>query len=290
MSNMFDNEQIAIQQLLNDKHTLLEGYVTEQLFYNQFLSNNSVPFSSGWWMVIHNDVRLFFIVREQISDFERELIAKIPLPHQCWQVYFEDNEFRFVNKEALTQAQFINKFELKKIREPMIATEETRNVTRQENAIDFFKKYRIVKKIATERFFANNFLSVYFRGMINIDFFTKANGKLNLVEVKYKYESRDGCFGINTGQMEMFKYFMSLGFNIYHFILYNHTKDMNISIFGYLDLPGEKSWFNARINDAKSHGTGVAPEMTSVSGSFSQPYIKIPIKEIEDKKIPLIVK
>lgn len=87
----------------------------------------------------------------------------------------------------------------------------------------------------------------------------------------------------------MFKFLMSLGFDIYHFILYNHTKDLNISIFGYLELSYDKDWYYASINDTTTHGIGVAPEITSVSGGFSQPYYKIPFKEIEDKKIPLEV-
>lgn len=280
MKNRFDDEVLAVNQLMNDKHTLLEGYVTEHLFYLQFLSESNTPYSNGWWMTSLNGIRLFFIVKEQLTDFERELIAEIPLPHQCWQVYLTGNEFCFArNNEILTQEQFINRFNLREIRKPMVATEYTRNRTRQENAVDFFKKNKIVKKIATERFFANNFLTVYFNSMINIDFFTKSNGELNVIEVKYKYESYDGYFGINTGQMEMFRFFMSLDFNVYHFILYNHTKDKDISIFGFLELPDEKNWYQARINDTKAHGIGLAPEMTSVSGGFSQTYYKIPLKK-----------
>lgn len=43
MSNIFDDDKNAIKQLLNDKHTLLEGYITEQLFYNQFLKTAPHP-------------------------------------------------------------------------------------------------------------------------------------------------------------------------------------------------------------------------------------------------------
>ncbi|SHH19526.1 hypothetical protein SAMN02745135_00003 [Caloranaerobacter azorensis DSM 13643] len=59
MDNIFDNEKIAVQQLLKDKHTLLEGYVTEQLFYNQFLSNGNISFSNGWWMTTYNGKKIF---------------------------------------------------------------------------------------------------------------------------------------------------------------------------------------------------------------------------------------
>lgn len=88
----------------------------------------------------------------------------------------------------------------------MVASKETRNSERQNQSINFFKGNKILKKIATERRFANNFLTVYFRGMINIDMFTKKNEQINVIEIKYKYESRDGYFGVNTGQMKMFEF------------------------------------------------------------------------------------
>lgn len=288
MDNIFDKEACAIQQLLNDKHTLLEGYVTEQLFYNQFLKNNTIPFSGGWWMTNHKGIRLFFIVKEFLSDFEHEIISKIPYPHQCWQVYLKDEEFIFIKEnKVLTQQEFREKYKLTTIREAMIASQDTRNKDRQNKSILFFKQNSTTKKIAVERKFANNFLTVHFYSMINVDFFTKKNNQFNIIEVKYKYESKDGYFGINTGQMEMFKFFMGIGFNIYHFILYNYTKDMNISIFGFLDLKGVKNWYHARINDSTIHGIGVAPKMTSVSGGFKQSYYKLSVEEIEGRKIAL---
>lgn len=121
MDNIFNDRAIAIQQLLNDKHTLLEGYVTEQLFYRQFLKNNSIPFSSGWWMTNYNEIRLFFIVKECLSDFDQEIIKKIPSPHQCWQVYLNGEEFVFIKDSIhLMQREFINKFKLTSLREGMV--------------------------------------------------------------------------------------------------------------------------------------------------------------------------
>lgn len=288
MNNIFNDEARAIEQLLNDKHTLLEGYVTERLFYNQFLVRGNTPFSGGWWMTTTKERRLFFIVSEHLTELEYEIIKKIPEPHQCWQVYLKDDEYVFIRgNKILTQQQFIEAFKLKRLRQSMVATEDTRTKDRQIKSIDFFKKNGIIKKIATERKFANNFLTVYFSSMINIDFFTKKNNQINIIEVKYKYESKDGYFGINKGQMEMFSFFISIGFKIYHFILYNHTKDMDISIFGYLNLPDDKNWYHARIKYTTIQGIGIAPEMTSVSGGFKQAYYKLPFNKIREQKIPL---
>lgn len=128
--------------------------------------------------------------------------------------------------------------------------------------------------------------------MINIDMFTKKNEQINVIEIKYKYESRDGYFGVNTGQMKMFEFFMRLNFNVHHFVLYNFTRDMNLSIFGFLRLnsepPNEKEWYFKKLNVEEVYNESIAPEMTSVSGKFRQSYFKIPKREIERNRMTFV--
>lgn len=287
LNNIFDNEKVAIKQLMNDKYALLEGYVTEQLFFNQFLKNNSVPHSDSWWVTSHENNMLLFVVKEHLNPLDIEIMSKFKHPNQCWQVYLKGEEFVFTNGEKIVDEQsFVTELKLSKIRNPLIASDNTRDVKRQNRAIQFFKENNIIKEIAVERRFANNFLTVYFKTMINVDFFTKKNNQYNVIEVKYKYESKDGYFGINTGQMHMFNSFIELGFSVYHFILYNYTKNKNLSIFGFLDLPSQnKNWHYIKINDEITSGVGIAPEMTSVSGRFKQSYYKILARAMKDKRI-----
>lgn len=87
----------------------------------------------------------------------------------------------------------------------------------------------------------------------------------------------------------MFKFFTLIGFKVYHFILYNHTRNMDISIFGYLDLQSNKNWYHIRLKDENICGIGIAPEMTSVSGSFKQSYYKVSFNEVSKRKIPLVI-
>lgn len=293
MDNIFDDDKIAIKQLLNDKHTLLEGYITEQLFYNQFLKNNTTPNTDGWWTTEYKNVKLFFVVKEKLNSLDKEIIMRIPPQHQCWQVYLEQDKFIFEKENIkLSEEDFINRFKLPQIRKPMVASDETRDSERQNQSIEFFEQNKILKKIATERKFANNFLTVYFKGMINIDMFTKKNEQINVIEIKYKYESRDGHFGVNTGQMKMFEFFMRINFNVHHFVLYNFTRDMHLSIFGFLKLnlefPNEKEWYFKKLNLEEVYNESIAPEMTSVSGRFRQAYYKIPKKEMVRNRITFI--
>ncbi len=51
--NVFSNVDYAITQLKHD--TLLEGYITEELFKRQFLENKHPSYTTGWWSAtIHN--------------------------------------------------------------------------------------------------------------------------------------------------------------------------------------------------------------------------------------------
>ena len=293
MKNIFDDDKNAVKQLLKDKHTLLEGYITEHLFYNQFLKNNTIPSTDGWWTTEYKNNKLFFIVKEELCPLDEEIINLISPQHECWHVYLQQDKFIFKNNNIkLFEEDFVSKYELFKIRNPMTASKETRNFNRQKQSINFFRENKILGKIAIERKFANNFLTVYFRGMINIDMFTKKNEQINVIEIKYKYESKDGYFGVNTGQMKMFEFFMRLNFNVHHFVLYNFTRDMTLSIFGFLRLnsepPNIKEWYFKKLNVEEVYNEGIAPEMTSVSGNFRQTYFKIPKREMKKNRMAFV--
>lgn len=293
MKNIFDDDKNAVKQLLKDKHTLLEGYITEHLFYNQFLKNNTIPSTDGWWTTEYKNNKLFFIVKEELCPLDEEIINLISPQHECWHVYLQQDKFIFKNNNIkLFEEDFVSKYELFKIRNPMTASKETRNFNRQKQSINFFRENKILRKIAIERKFANNFLTVYFRGMINIDMFTKKNEQINVIEIKYKYESKDGYFGVNTGQMKMFEFFMRLNFNVHHFVLYNFTRDMTLSIFGFLRLnsepPNIKEWYFKKLNVEEVYNEGIAPEMTSVSGNFRQTYFKIPKREMKKNRMAFV--
>lgn len=47
--------------------------------------------------------------------------------------------------------------------------------------------YRIAEEISTERLFANNFLTVLYRQMVNVDYFTRdKRGNLNFIFIKLR--------------------------------------------------------------------------------------------------------
>lgn len=285
MENIFDDKKKAIEQLKRDKHTLLEGYVTEFIFEKQFLLKNQSQYTKGWWMATYKDVKIFFIVKSDLNSLDEEIINILEENNECWKVDLKEEELVFSNKtEILSKEEFVKKHKLLKIRDNMTASLNTRNKDRQSKSISFFEKNNLLKKIAVERYFANNFLTLYFNGMVNIDCFSKdKNDQLNVIEIKFKYETRDKCFGINTGQMNMFNYLSKYNFKVNHFILYNSTKDKDITIFGFLALKIKKYWLLASVEKLDTQGKSIAPEYTSVSGNFKQEYFKLKKEDFKGK-------
>ena len=58
-----------IEQLKRDKHTLLEGYVTEHLFKKQFLAGRTIEeYSHGWWTGMLRGKRFLFILKDNLNN------------------------------------------------------------------------------------------------------------------------------------------------------------------------------------------------------------------------------
>lgn len=60
-------------QLLRDKHILLEGYVMEYLFEQQFLIQKGKNYINGWWSALRGDERFFFLVKEKMNKLDKKV-------------------------------------------------------------------------------------------------------------------------------------------------------------------------------------------------------------------------
>lgn len=279
---MFEFPHHAKKQILRDKHTLLEGYVTEHLFKTQFLESKPQNYTSGWWSAEVGGQRFFFVVSEKLNDLDCTILKKLSKTYSCWRAYPRWNTWYFYSGDLkLSMTQFIEKYCLQKTGKYQPATSETRDETRQNRCVEFFQTQGILRRIANERHFANFFLTNYFRSLVNIDFFVlRNNGNLSAIEVKFKFEARNGKFGINDGQFKLFELLEQAGMEVQHWILYNWTHDKDLSIFGFLELEcAEKYWLRGKIDTRVLRGRKTAPEETSVYGKKRQNYYEFDKKE-----------
>ena len=285
---MFEDPTVAKRQLLKDKHSVLEGYVTEYLFERQFLMQAPERYTHGWWAAETFGKRFFFLVADKLNDMDRRIMQELSRQYPCWRAYYHKNTWYFRRGlRRLSLRQFILKYQLRARSGIMSAAADTRNSDRQNRCIDFFEKNQILHRIAMERCFADDILSVYFGSLVNIDFFVqKDNGQLNAIEVKFKFESKNGKFGINCGQYNLFEQLGQMGIQVQHWILYNGTHDDSLSIFGFLDSDLAKFWLSGTIltNDQRVKKT--APSKTSVYGSRPQEYYEFEKNEFS-RRTPL---
>ena len=91
----------------------------------------------------------------------------------------------------------------KKRRPPPIPKISERNARRLKQAISLLQSYDALKDAALERVFANCFLTGAYW---DIDTFVLHEGKILAFEVKQKFPTAKGTFGLNTGLVNLFSF------------------------------------------------------------------------------------
>lgn len=283
---MFELLEEAKGQLLRDKHTLLEGYVTEYLFEQQFLIQKEKNYTNGWWSALRGDKRFFFLVKEEMNELDKKVFRLLKSQYSCWRAYPQKEEWFFSDgSNEISEKEFLTKYNFTAVHHHLSATNEIKDIHRQSQCIEFFENHNIITKIAVERNFADDFLTVYFHNTVNMDYITQnAGGNLCVMEIKFKYENKAGYFGINAGQVQMFQKLEELGFEIHHMILYNQTKNKDLSIFGFLNKKSlKKYWLYSKLTDFSNREKDTAPKETSVDGKRRQAYYLFGMNEILKK-------
>lgn len=291
----FDDEQKAVKQVLRDKNTILEGYVTEYLFEHQFLADRSGSFTQGWWCARSNTHQIFFVVKQDLNTIDTEFASHLTSNYDVWQAKLSDTgQWDFVSipktgvaARMLTEAQFVSEYALPTFRSSLLATTDVRDIDRQNKCVAFFRNNGILRKVATERYFADDFLFRHFPSAVNVDFVTKnRDGALCVLEVKFKYETRAGKFGVDSGQYHMLTQLHTLGLQIHHIILYNFTKQKDLTIFGFLTTnEASRHWKIGRLTGGVAAYETIAPRYTSIDGKKLQPYFALD-KTLFSKTVP----
>lgn len=293
----FSSQERAVQQVVRDKDTILEGYVTEFLFAKQFLSGRQGSYTQGWWHSNDRGRRYFFVVKPVLNDIDVSFAKVVLQTAEVWQAWITDNGTwmlkQFLDSSAtpeLTESQFVAKCGVDSFRSGLLATSSVRDETRQNKCIAFFKKHDILTKVATERCFADDFLFKHFRSAVNVDFITvNKSGALCVLEVKFKFETRAGKFGVDSGQYHMLTELMGLGLQIHHIVLYNFTKKKDLTIFGFLATNHpSRHWKMCQLRPGHSAYETVAPSYTSIDGRKLQPYFALD-GSVFERTVPFLV-
>lgn len=281
----FDDQERAIRQIVRDKDTILEGYVTEFLFTRQFLSGRDGEFTQGWWCANTPHAKYFFVVKPALNDIDAEFANVVGATATVWQAWLTEEGrwlLRRVNggsagPDSLTEDEFASECGVATFRSGLLATGNVRDKVRQNRCVEFFKRTSILKKVATERCFADDLLFRHFTNAVNIDFITRnRQGALCVLEVKFKFETRAGKFGVDSGQYHMLTDLLGLGLQVHHIVLYNHTRQKSLTIFGFLaDSSPSRHWKLCQLRSGCAAYETVAPSYTSIDGRKLQPYFAL---------------
>lgn len=284
---MINSVDVAIEQLIKDKDTVLEGYVSEYLFEKQFLDGANKEYTHSIWTAKWRQLRLLFVFKQDPSNFDKKLLsdARLKTIFSCWHVYYKDCQLYFSNGNVTYEKQlFLER--IGNVRFPKEVQKAHDGLTkRKKKCIDFFKNQNYMLPIARERDFVNNFLAVYFTSIVNIDYVSLSEkGELMLYEVKFKNENYEGYFGINVGQWDLLNILSVCGFKIFYAVLYKDRLHSSLHIFDYIYASNiSKKWYIAELDLYNYVKCSNAPAYTSVYGNKQQRVYYYEKKEVLDK-------
>jgi hypothetical protein len=277
------NDPAELKKILRrDKHTRIEGICTEALFVRELLSESFPHFSTGWWFLRKdNQFRVMKILpaAETLSNLDFDLLAffsvkaNIPtfiLSFDEQAKNFYSLKFEFTSKEDLEKNGSIRK-KLLEPRQPSapLPKPAERQPQRLEQAVNLLESLGLLKRAAVERLFANCWLAsgTYW----DIDAFALHEGQFLAFEVKQKYPTASGTFGLNKGLSRLFEFLSAAGIKVIHLILTKPISDYRTSA---IDLYTQEKYKNLSLwiatifnKDMLSSSLASAPARTSIYGA-----------------------
>jgi len=274
----FDNINDLKKILSRDKHTRIEGICVEGVFIDDLVKESFDEFSTGWWFPTKNwEYRVVKILFDwnELSDLDKEILLffkskKIP----TFLVSFDQNEnvFYYIKIEENTLIDLESNWnEKKKIyprsdTTPPLPQKRYRDKNRLDKSIKILESLNILKRSSIERILANCWIRA--KGLWDIDTFIKMNGEIIGLEVKQKYPTRSGTFGLNKGLSKLFKFLTGIGIRVVHIILTKPKSDKAIPATDFYTLQqyeGKSLWIGTNFSDEiLSSGSSSAPTETSI--------------------------
>jgi hypothetical protein len=278
----FNNDRHLEAILLRDKHTRIEGICTENLFVNELIKNTFREFSVGWWFKLKNNsynVIKFVPKLAAVKDIDLFILDYFKSRGvNSFIVCFDDLEkdFFYIDYMQIRGDNFPKLGDKLKVRFPKkrevyppIPKETERNVHRMEQAVRMLKSLNVLRKSALERVFANCWLASgpYW----DIDSFVRYKDKIIAFEVKQKYPTAQGTFGLNVGLAKLFSFLSSLGIEVVHIILTKPVRNYKIPAIDFYtkkEYRNKLSWIGLKFTtEILSRSVSVAPAKTSIFGA-----------------------
>jgi hypothetical protein len=285
----FKNPEDLKKILRRDKHTRIEGICTEALFIRDLLAPSFPDYSSSWWFVSKgNRFHILKLVSEieNLSALEFALLSFFRAKQSpaflitfnekaksFFYIKFDSDSIQHLRERWRTHKKIIAP---RKPSAPMPSPSE-RQPHRLDRAMNLMEASGLLKHAAIERLFANCWLASgrYW----DIDAFAQYRDQFLAFEVKQKYPTASGTFGLNLGLTKLLSFLSDLGVNVIHVIL---TKPVSNRAVSAVDLYTEEKykglslWIAAIFNrNMLSAAFSNAPARTSIYGAQALKYYDI---------------
>lgn len=292
----FNNLDTILDIAKRDKHSFLEGACVEHIFYEDIIRNHIFSglckpyYSTGWWRTKFKSTNTYIMFKVSINKPTKQdfYIASLFKKEKVY--FFYINEFNsFImydvnNNVSMSLSDFMNRYNLN-FCENFKADSSCIDLNRQNQAINFLIKNNLLKEYSFQRFFVNFVLGNNINDLVNIDsilLYEKNNEALaKVIEIKFKYESKKGHFGLNKGFNNLFEMILDYDIPINHYILYNGTKNQHISIIDAIldnNIKSQCCWIYSPISkNLLPNKFDLAPSKTRYDGfSSTQKFSSIP--------------
>lgn len=298
MKTDFSNETVCIEVLKQDKHTRLEGICIEEFFKEKYLQNVAEKkLSSGWWFSKESSGSkdyyiIKFLTELILSEFDMFIFNHFISCNIKTFVVFMGRDGSYYTYKLKTLKGFNTDYlisnatpyeytELKAI--PAFVRDERR----QNQAIEFLRNKGLIQKSAIERFFANRVAG--FKGLWDVDVFEWIDNRLiKAYEVKQKFPSANGCFGINQGTTSFLLYLSKHNIAVEHVILKKPIDNKDIPALDFItkrEYLGRNEWLSTEFSTSsiQSLVAKKSPSYTSIHGRYALSYYDMDMSSFDSK-------
>lgn len=292
-----NNNDDLKQILRRDKHTRIEGLCSEAVFVDDLLRESFPAYSCGWWFRRQNGVyrvaRLVTDVAELseldfkiLSMFARHVATTIIqfdlISKACYGARFDPETRSTLNGNWFNIRRPVSRMAAS----PRLPGSGIRDAARLEQAIQLLESRNRLQHAAIERLFANCWLGE--APVWDVDFFVEHNEQLIAFEVKQKYPTRKGTFGLNVGEARLLTFLAELGIVPVHVILTKPVSDETVPAIDLYSQDRYKSlslWIAARFSQTLlSSKLAQAPGKTSIYGAQRLNYYDMELRHFHRLK------
>lgn len=251
------------------------SYISERLFQKQFLEGRNINYTTGWWISkVKENLIYLFLVKEEISDLDKEIIEKVKSSFsEVFHVKYSKDCIIIQSIDShstYTLQEFLEQYEHREL-ETKINHQDNTEI--KQKYFNYFIDNNMYEDVVNEVDVENEFLKKYFYST-NIDFLIKNDVGIFLLEVKYKYRTKNGNFGINKMQYEVCSIFQSNNIRAFNVVLENESK---VDILERVDN-NDFEWVYSHIKE-ESTDLKDAPKETSYDQMKTQRYYELSGKD-----------